>query len=128
MCIIIILYSCINTSIRSFVKTRLKISIVQTESLNIEKRYSCRAMLNLEPVAPPATGGISQINKSSLVVHMWSCTCVRWLNWIANTSTVCYMITYSFINKHFNCAHVILKEAKLWNCKSIIKWLHSPVN
>ena len=40
------------------------------ESLNIERRYSCRAMLNFEPVAPPATGGISQINKSSLVVHM----------------------------------------------------------
>jgi len=43
----------------------------------IERRYSCRAMLKFEPVAPPAIGGISQINKSSLVVHMWSCTCVR---------------------------------------------------
>jgi len=79
--------------------------------------YSCRAMLNFEPVAPQATGGISQINKSSLLVHMWSCTCVRWLKWIANTSTICYMITYSFINKHFNCAHMILKETKLWNYK-----------
>ena len=43
---------------------------IQAENLNIERRYSCRAMLHFEPVAPPATGGISQINKSSLVVHM----------------------------------------------------------
>jgi len=89
---------------------------ITVDSLNIERRYSCRAMLNFEPVAPPATGGISQINKSSLVVHMWLCTCVRWLKWIANTSTICYMITWSFINKHFNSGHMILKETKLWNC------------
>ena len=50
---------------------------VLSESLNIEKRYSYRAMLNLEPVAPPATGCISRINNSSLVVHMWLCTCMR---------------------------------------------------
>ena len=43
---------------------------VSPESLNIERRDSCRAMLNFEPVAPPATGGISPINKSALVVHM----------------------------------------------------------
>ena len=52
-------------------------AILLAKSLNIERRYSCRAMLNFEPVAPRATGGISQINKSSLVVHMCSCTCVR---------------------------------------------------
>ena len=40
---------------------------IQAENLNIERRYSCRAMLNFEPVV---TGGISQINESSLVVHM----------------------------------------------------------
>ena len=48
--------------------------VVISESLNIERRYSCRAMLKFEPVAPLAIGGISQINKSSLVVHIWSCT------------------------------------------------------
>jgi len=40
------------------------------ESLNIERHYSCHAMVNFEPVAPPAAGDISQINKSSLAVHM----------------------------------------------------------
>jgi len=40
------------------------------ESLNIERRYSCRAMLNFEPVAPPTTPGISQINKSSDCPHV----------------------------------------------------------
>jgi len=44
--------------------------LVLPESLNIERGYSCRAMLSFEPVAPQATGGIAQLNISSLVVHM----------------------------------------------------------
>ena len=43
-------------------------SCMKPESLNIERRYSCRAMLKFEPVAPPVTGGIYQINKSSLIL------------------------------------------------------------
>jgi len=105
-------------SVITYLQIRISYTrVLKSESLNTERRYSCRAMLNFEPVAPPPTGGISQINKSHLVVHMWLCTWVRWLKWIANTSTICYMITYSFITKHFNCAHMILKETKLWNCK-----------
>ena len=46
------------------------VHIGRAESLNIERRYSCCAMLNFEPVTPPASEGISQINKTSLVVHM----------------------------------------------------------
>ena len=64
---------------------------VRLESLNIERRYSCHAMLNFEPVAPPATGGISQINKSSLVVHMWSCTQLS--HFIYSLPTICDHLT-----------------------------------
>ena len=52
--------------------TKLK-PMSTSKLLRLERRYSCRAMLNFEPVAPPATGGISQTNKSYLVIHMWSC-------------------------------------------------------
>ena len=40
-------------------KSNFSCNMFTSESLNIERRYSCRAMLNFEPVAPPATGGIS---------------------------------------------------------------------
>ena len=32
-----------------------------SESLNIERRYTCCAILNFEPVAPPATGGSAHL-------------------------------------------------------------------
>ena len=51
--------------------------VASPESLNIERRYSCRAMLNFEPVAPQATGGISQINKSSGCPHVIVYMCAR---------------------------------------------------
>ena len=65
--VVLLLLAVVYHDIFCAVKNRFLLS---PESLNIERHYSCRATLNFEPVAPQATGGISQINKSSLVVHM----------------------------------------------------------
>jgi len=64
------------------------------ERLNIERRYSCRTMLNFEPVAPPATGGISEINKSSGCLHVIVHTCVYGWNQLPMLLLVLY-VTWS---------------------------------